>query len=40
MQEENPWRPELPEKVSIDFPEGPDAKFKNGDFGTRVSFFL
>ena len=31
---------ELPEKASIDFPEGPDAKFKNGDFGTRISFFL
>jgi len=40
MQEENPWRPDLPEKASIDFPKGPDAKFKNGDFGTRVSFFL
>lgn len=40
LGEDNPWRPNLPEKASIDFPDGPDAKFKNGDFGTRVSFFL
>ena len=38
--EDNPWRPDLPENVSFDFPEGPEARFKNGDFGTRVSFFL
>ena len=38
--EDNPWRPDLPENASFDFPNGPDAKFKNGDFGTRVSFFL
>jgi len=40
LGEDNPWRPDLPEKAGLDFPEGPDAKFKNGDFGTRVSFFL
>lgn len=40
LGEDNPWRPNLPEKAGLDFPEGPDAKFKNGDFGTRVSFFL
>ena len=38
--EDNPWRPDLPEKASFDFPEGPEPRFKNGDFGTRVSFFL
>ena len=37
---DNPWRPDLPEKASFDFPEGPEPRFKNGDFGTRVSFFL
>ncbi|MBO4712796.1 MAG: hypothetical protein J5615_02750 [Fibrobacter sp.] len=40
LGEDNPWRPNLPEKAGLDFPEGPDAKFKNGDFGTRLSFFL
>lgn len=40
LSEDNPWCPNLPEKAGLDFPEGPDAKFKNGDFGTRVSFFL
>ena len=40
LGEDNPWRPDLPEKAGLDFPQGPDAKFKNGDFGTRVSFFL
>ena len=40
LGEDNPWRPNLPEKAELDFPEGPDAKFKNGDFGTRLSFFL
>ena len=40
MGKDNPWRPNLPEKAGLDFPEGPDAKFKNGDFGTRLSFFL
>ncbi len=40
LSEDNPWRPNLPEKAGLDFPEGPDAKFKNGDFGTRLSFFL
>ena len=40
LGEDNLWRPDLPEKAGLDFPEGPDAKFKNGDFGTRVSFFL
>ena len=40
LGEDNPWRPNLPEKAGLDFPEGPEARFKNGDFGTRVSFFL
>ena len=40
LGEDNPWHPNLPEKAGLDFPEGPDAKFKNGDFGTRLSFFL
>ena len=40
LGEDNPWRPNLPEKAGLDFPKGPDAKFKNGDFGTRLSFFL
>ncbi len=40
LEEGNPWRPDLPEKAGLDFPEGPDAGFGNGDFGTRVSFFL
>ncbi|SHG30041.1 hypothetical protein SAMN05720761_101105 [Fibrobacter sp. UWCM] len=38
--EDNPWRPDLPENASFDFPEGPEPRLKNGDFGTRVSFFL
>ena len=40
LSDDNPWQPNLPEKAGLDFPEGPDAKFKNGDFGTRLSFFL
>ena len=40
LQEENPWRPDMPENASLDFPDGPDTRFKNGDFGTRLSFFL
>ena len=40
LGEDNPWRPNLLEKAGLDFPKGPDAKFKNGDFGTRLSFFL
>ena len=40
LSEDNPWQPNLSEKTGLDFPEGPDAKFKNGDFGTRLSFFL
>lgn len=40
IQEDNPWRPNMPENATFDFPEGPDARFKNGDFGTRLSFFL
>ena len=40
LSDDSPWQPNLPEKAGLDFPEGPDAKFKNGDFGTRLSFFL
>lgn len=40
MDKENPWRPDLPENASLDFPDGPDPRFKNGDFGTRLQFFL
>lgn len=40
MDKENPWRPNLPENASLDFPDGPDPRFKNGDFGTRLQFFL
>ncbi|WP_173341963.1 DUF1302 family protein [Fibrobacter succinogenes] len=40
IQAENPWRPDMPENAILDFPEGPDTRFKNGDFGTRLSFFL
>ena len=40
LEEENPWRPDMPENAILDFPDGPDTRFKNGDFGTRLSFFL
>lgn len=40
IQEDNPWRPEIPENAVLEFPEGPELRFKNGDFGTRLRFFL
>jgi len=40
MGEDNPWRPDIPENAIVEFPEGPEARFKNGDFGTRLRFFL